>query len=146
MASVVLADTCHHFFESRVCDLVFADFLVRFEGTFHPCRFLLIEQVSYLSGLVHVRFEIARLGEIEHVRVKCRHFRSNVVKEVGLLHMVSLDTNGNLIVQVGASEIFFEELLLANHHLDEAVILTERIKRFLGKTVSFERVQAEVGL
>jgi len=146
VASVVLAYTCHRFLEIRVCDLVFADFLVCFKGIFHPCRFLLIEQVSYLSGLVHVRFEITRLCEIENVRVKCRHFRSDVVKEVGLLHMVSLDTNGNLIVQVSTSEIFFEELLLANHHLDETVILTERIKRFLGKTVSFERVQAEVGL
>ena len=98
MASIFLADTGHHFFESRVCDLIFADFLVRLECTFHSCRFLLIEQVGHFSRLVNVGLEVARLGEIEHVCVKSRHFRSDVVKEVSLLHVVPLYTNRDLVV------------------------------------------------
>ena len=65
-----------------------------------------------------MRLQISRLGQLENICVKGGHFWSNVIEEVGLLHMVTLHSDRDLLVQIRLVQVEFDQILLRYNQLD----------------------------
>ena len=96
------------------------------------------------SCLVSVLAQVVGRGHVEQVCVECWHLRLNVVEQVGLLHVASVDLHGHFIEELSKVESFFRDLFLGQSHLDLAVHLVEGLQSFFGESVCVDGVQAEV--
>ena len=128
MTSVLFSNGCHGLLERRVGDQVLFDLLIGLVGVFHPLALARIEMLGNLGSLMHVRFQVRWLGQFEHISVEGRHLRPDVIKEISLLHVVPLDSDGDFLEDVCLGEVEFKETDLANIHLDAAMVLIERFK------------------
>ena len=107
MTSVLLADRCHGLLERRVGDQVLLDLLIGLVGVFHSLSLTRIKMLGDFGGLMHVRLKVRWLGQFEHISVEGRHFRSDVIEEISLLHVVPLDSDGDLLEDICLGEVEF---------------------------------------
>ena len=128
MASILLANLCHGLLEGGVGDQVLLDLLIGLIGVLHSLTLARIEMLGDLGGLVHVRLQICWLGQFEHISVEGRHLRPDVIEEISLLHVVPLDSDGDLLKDVCLGEVELQETDLVNIHLDAAMVLIERFE------------------
>ena len=95
-----------------------------------------------LHGGVDVRAEVVAVGELENVGVEGGHLRLDVVEKVSLLHMVTVNSDGDLLEELGHGEsgsldgLLYQSLI--GGHQGRAGFLREAVSR--------KRLHAEVGL
>lgn len=92
----------------------------------------MVELLSDLCCLVHVRFETSGSSKLEDVCVEGGHLGANVIKQIGLLHVIALNTDGDLLVQLVLRQVHLEKFLLRDDHLQLAVSGGESIEGYLG--------------
>ena len=131
MAHIVFTDASHSLLEGGVGDLVLLYFLVCLESLVHALRLALVELIRHLRGLVNMRFQVGWLCQVKYVRVECGHLRADIIKEVGLLHMIPLNADLDLLVNFTSSKVQLKELLLVDDHLDRSHLLFEGIESSL---------------
>jgi len=98
------------------------------------------------SGLVSVLAKVVGCGHVEQVCVECWHLRLDVVEQVGLLHVASVDLHWHFFEHLSHVQAVLRDLFLDQSHLDLTVYLLESLEGFLGKSVSVNGVQAKVAL
>ena len=126
--------------------MVLFDALVGLDSLVHANLLVGVERLGDFGGLVHVRLQVGRLGQFENVRVKGRHFRSDIVKEISLLHVAAINPHRYLLVKLLDCETHFNELFLSDDHLYITVVGRKSIKCLQRESVRSEWVQAKVCL
>ena len=125
---VLLSHLGHCLLEHRVRDEILLDLRVGLESLVHAVALALIEVFGNLGSLVHVGFEACRLGELEDIGVERRHLWSDVVEQVRLLHVVALDADRDLVIELVLRQSKADDFLLIDHHLDVAMQCGEGVE------------------
>ena len=99
-ALVLLSHLSHGLLENRVSDEVFLHLGVGFVRVVHAVILALVKGFCHLSCLVNMRLEAGWLCELEDVCIESRHLWADVVEQIGLLHMISLDSHRDLLVKL----------------------------------------------
>ena len=86
---------------------------------------------------MNMRLEIGRLCQLKHVGVECGHLWTDIVKQVRLLHVTSIDSHWDLLVELLDRQAHLDEPSLSNSHLNIAVVLLESVQGSQRKSVSF---------
>ena len=95
--SIIFTEICHRLLEHSLRDLSPLDLAVGLECVFQALSLLRIEALRDFCGRVHMRLKVGGLGQLEHIGVEGGHLRPNIVEQIGLLHVVALDTHWDLV-------------------------------------------------
>ena len=127
-AFVLLSHLSHSLFENRVSDEVLLHFGVGLVRIVHAVVLALVKGLSDLSCLMNMRLEAGRLRKLEDVCVESGHLWADVVEQIGLLHMVTLNAHWDLLVQLLLTEAERQNFFLRDVHLDGTVLSSKRLQ------------------
>lgn len=124
--------------------LVFTHFLQHFLKLIVTDAFLRVDAFGDFQSRVHVRNKVVGGCEFENVDVEGRHLRLDVVEQVCLLHVASLNANRDLLKELGNRQLFRIDFLLHKLQLNLATTVRQSRNRLFTESVSFQRVEAVV--
>lgn len=117
------------------------------------------ELIGCLIKLVDMIAKVLRRGQLEKIGIKCGHVGLNMIEEVGLHEVATVDTDGDLLKELGDSQTLRADALLDQAQLvcgssccgrvltwGKCCVKVESFNRFLRETEAVKRVKAEIGL
>lgn len=73
-----------------------------------------------LGGLVHMLTKVVRRAKFEQIGVERWHLRLDVVEQISLLHVTSVDLDWHLLEKLTNYEFVLYDILLQKLHFDVA--------------------------
>ena len=115
--------------------------------------------IGGLIQLVDMVAKVLRGGQLEQVSIKCGHVWLNVIEKVSLHQVATVDTDGDLLKELGDSQTLRADALLDQAQLvcgssccgrvltwGKCCVKVESFNRFLRETEAVKRVKAKIGL